>query len=153
LQGVAVHYLEALLVRLHHSHGSSINRMTTSQFCQMYIRPFTSHSHTSFLDVLASEGNEGLTGEASWFISHTWTNPVVDTLEAVCAELLDESKGSRANAFVWFDVMATPQYETEGPSKPSSWWMTTFKDSIAHIGGLLLVVDAWDNPTALQRAW
>jgi hypothetical protein len=31
--------------------------------------------------------------------------------------------------------------------------MSTFKDSIARIGGLLLVVDAWDNPTALRRAW
>jgi hypothetical protein len=31
--------------------------------------------------------------------------------------------------------------------------MSTFKDSIARIGGLLLVVDAWDNPSALRRAW
>jgi hypothetical protein len=31
--------------------------------------------------------------------------------------------------------------------------MGTFKSSIASIGGLLLVVDAWDNPTALRRAW
>jgi hypothetical protein len=31
--------------------------------------------------------------------------------------------------------------------------MSTFKDSIARIGGLLLVVDAWDNPKPLRRAW
>jgi hypothetical protein len=31
--------------------------------------------------------------------------------------------------------------------------MTTFKGSIARIGRLLLVVDAWNNPTALRRAW
>jgi hypothetical protein len=31
--------------------------------------------------------------------------------------------------------------------------MGTFKSSIAHIGSLLLVVDAWDNPAPLKRAW
>jgi hypothetical protein len=31
--------------------------------------------------------------------------------------------------------------------------MGSFKSSIARIGGLLLVVDAWDNPAALRRAW
>jgi hypothetical protein len=54
---------------------------------------------------------------------------------------------------VWFDVMVTSQHASAEPSKPSSWWMGTFKSSIARIGGLLLVVDAWDNPTALRRAW
>jgi hypothetical protein len=31
--------------------------------------------------------------------------------------------------------------------------MDVFKSSIARIGSLLLVVDAWNNPTALKRAW
>jgi hypothetical protein len=40
-----------------------------------------------------------------------------------------------------------------GPSKPSSFWIATFKNSIARMGRLLLVVDVWNNPTALRRAW
>jgi hypothetical protein len=32
-------------------------------------------------------------------------------------------------------------------------YMDVFKSSIARIGSLLLVVDAWNNPTALKRAW
>ena len=31
--------------------------------------------------------------------------------------------------------------------------LTTFKSSIARIGSLLLVVDAWDNPAPLKCAW
>ena len=50
-------------------------------------------------------------------------------------------------------MMVTSQHEGAGPSKPLSFWMSTFKDSIARIGSLLLVVDAWDNPTPLRRAW
>jgi hypothetical protein len=47
----------------------------------------------------------------------------------------------------------TAQHASAGPSKPSSWWMGTFKQSIARIGSLLLVVDAWDDPAPLRRAW
>jgi hypothetical protein len=54
---------------------------------------------------------------------------------------------------VWLDFLVTPQHASAGPSKPSSWWMGTFKQSIARIGRLLLVVDAWNNPTPLKRAW
>ena len=32
-------------------------------------------------------------------------------------------------------------------------YMNVFKSSIASIGSLLLVVDVWNNPTALKRAW
>ena len=74
-----------------------------------------------------------------------------DTLDAVL--LFFEGRSDAASAKVWFDVMVTSQHGRAGPSKPSSFWMSTFKDSIARIGGLLLVVDAWDNPTALRRAW
>ena len=90
-------------------------------------------------------------GEATWFISHTWSNAHADTLDAVL--LFFEGREDAASAKVWFDVMVTSQHLIAGPSKPPSWWMGTFKSSIARIGGLLLVVDAWDNPTALQRAW
>ncbi len=90
-------------------------------------------------------------GEATWFISHTWNNAFADTLDAVL--LFFEGQKDAASAKVWLDVMVTSQHASAGPSKPSSWWMGTFKTSIARIGGLLLVVDVWNNPTALQRAW
>jgi hypothetical protein len=90
-------------------------------------------------------------GEATWFISHTWSNAFADTLDALL--LFFEGRDDASSAKVWFDVMVTSQHLSSGPSKPPSWWMGTFKSSIARIGGLLLVVDAWDNPTALQRAW
>ena len=76
---------------------------------------------------------------------------LADTLDAVL--LFFEGRADAASAKLWFDVMVTSQHASAGPSKPSSWWMGTFKESIARIGGLLLVVDVWNNPTALRRAW
>jgi hypothetical protein len=148
VQGVGLPYLSWLRSTL----GSSLGRMTTSQFCQMYVRPYTWRNRGSVTQQLMERDDTAQhVGDATWFISHTWSNAFADTLDAVL--LFFEGRPDAASAKVWFDVMVTSQHTSVGPSKPSSWWMTTFKDSIKRIGGLLLVVDAWDNPTALRRAW
>ncbi len=97
------------------------------------------------------DGTSQHVGQATWFVSHTWNNAFLDTLDAIL--LFFKERDDAASAKIWFDVMVTSQHASAGPSKPSSWWMQTFKSSIARIGGLLLVVDVWDNPTALRRAW
>jgi hypothetical protein len=51
------------------------------------------------------------------------------------------------------DVFVDSQHASEGACKTPQCYMTTFKSSIARIGSLLLVVDAWDNPAPLKRAW
>jgi hypothetical protein len=148
LQGVGLPYLSWLRSTL----GPSLGRVTTSQFCQMYVRPFTSRSRCSVAERLLELGDKAQhVAPATWFISHTWSNVFADTLDAIL--LFFKGRDDADSAKVWFDVMVTPQHASAGPSKPSSWWMGTFKSSIARIGGLLLVVDAWDNPTALRRAW
>jgi hypothetical protein len=126
--------------------------MTTAQFCQLYVRPFTFCSCGSLMGRLMARSETAQhVGKATWFISHTWSNAFADTLDAVL--LFFEGREDAASAKVWFDVMVTSQHGNTGPSKPSSWWMNTFKSSISRIGGLVLVVDAWNNPTALRRAW
>ena len=148
LQGIALPYLSWLRSTL----GASLGRMTTSQFCQMYVRPFTWRNRGSVTQQLMARGDTAQhVGNATWFISHVWNDPIADTLDAIL--MFFEGRDDAASAKVWFDVMVTSQHESTGPSKPSSWWMSTFKDNIARIGGLLLVVDAWDNPSALRRAW
>ena len=148
LQGVGLPYLSWLRSTL----GASLGRMTTSQFCQMYVRPFTSRSRGSVTQQLMARGDTAQhVGDATWFISHVWSNAFADTLDAVL--LFFEGREDATSAKVWFDVMVTSQHGSTGPSKPSSYWMSTFKDSIARIGSLLLVVDVWNNPTALRRAW
>jgi hypothetical protein len=53
-------------------------------------------------------------GEATWFISHTWSNAFADTLDAVL--LFFEGRADAASAKVWFDVMVTSQHVNAGPS-------------------------------------
>jgi hypothetical protein len=90
-------------------------------------------------------------GEATWFISNPWNNAFADTLDAVL--LFFEGREDAATAKVWFDVLVDGQHAIAGPSKPSSWHMTTFRSCIQCIGRLLLVVDKWNDPTAVRHAW
>ena len=126
--------------------------MTTSQFEKMYLRPRTSRRRCSVAEELcASNATAQNVGPATWFVSHTWSNPFADTLEAILKFF--EGREDAGTAKLWFDIFVDSQHVTAGTSKSPQWYMTTFKDSITRIGSLLLVVDVWDNPTALTRAW
>jgi hypothetical protein len=140
------------LAELKSTLGAWLGRLTVEQVCQTVIKPRTSRSRGSFAcELMAQAGTRQHVGEATWFVSHTWGNAFADTLDAML--LFFEGRHDAASAMVWFDVMVDGQHAIAGPSKPSSWYMTTFMSSIERIGRLLLVVDAWNNPTALRRAW
>ena len=88
---------------------------------------------------------------ATWFVSHTWNNAFPDTLDSILNFF--EGRADAADARLWLDVFVDSQHASEGSCKTPQWYMTTFKTSIERIGSLLLVVDAWDNPAPLKRAW
>ena len=102
-------------------------------------------------ELLASAATTRLVGPATWFISHTWNNAFPDMLDSIFAFF--EGRADAADARLWLDVFVDTQHVSEGACKTPQWYMTTFKSSIARIGSLLLVVDAWDNPAPLKRAW
>jgi hypothetical protein len=140
------------LLWLRNTLGALIGRLTMEQVCQMFIKPRTSRSRGSLAgELMLQADTRDYVGEATWFISHTWNNPFADTLDAVL--LFFEGREDAATAKVWFDVLVDGQHAIAGPSKPSSWYMTTFRSCIGRIGRLLLVADKWNDPTALRRAW
>jgi hypothetical protein len=148
MQGIGIAYLSWFRSIL----GPSFGRLTCSQFCQMFIRPRTSRRGGSLTDeLLKHENTRHHVGEATWFISHTFSNSFVDTLDSVL--LFFRGRDDAESAKVWLDVFVMPQIQRSGQGKPSSFWMTTFKNNIARMGRLLLVADSWENPTALRRAW
>ena len=148
LQGVSLQYLRWMQEQF----GASLGRLTTSQFEKMYLRPRTSRRRSSVADELAAHAATAHhVAPATWFISHTWNNPFADTLQAILHFF--EGRADAADAVLWIDVFVDSQHANAGAGKSPQWYMTTFKNSIARIGRLLLVVDKWNNPTALRRAW
>ncbi len=132
--------------------GPWLGRLDAEQVCQMFIKPRTARSRGSVAgELMLQADTRDYVGEATWYISHIWKNPFADTLDAVL--LFFEGREDAATAKVWFDVLVDGQHAIAGPSKPSSWYMTTFRSLIARIGRLLLVVDRWSDPTACKKAW
>jgi hypothetical protein len=118
----------------------------------MYVRPFTWRNRGSVTQQLMARGDTAQhVGDATWFVSHTWNNAFPDTLDSIFAFF--EGRADAADARLGFDVFVDSQHAAEGAGKTPQWYMTTFKSSIARIGSLLLVVDSWDNPAPLKRAW
>ena len=148
MQGVAVVFLSWIKCTL----AAWLLGLTVEQVCQMFIKPRTARSRGSVAsELMLHADTSDYVGEATWFISHTWGNAFADTLDAVL--LFFEGRDDAASAKVWFDVLVDGQHAIAGPSKPSSWYMTTFRSNIARIGRLVLVADKWNDPTALRRAW
>ncbi len=137
---------------VHAEFGPSLGRLTTSQFVKMYLLPQTSRRRNSVIDELTAHATTAHhVGPATWFISHTWNNAIADTLDSILRFF--EGRQDASHAMLWIDVFVDSQHVGVGTSKSPQWYMTTFKNSIARIGRLLLIVDAWNNPTALRRAW
>jgi hypothetical protein len=138
--GVSAEFLQAFQTKW----GQRIQGWSTEQVCQQLIKTLTCRSRGSVCDDLAAAGSAQV-GEANIFLSHTWGNLFLDTVDAALGAV------QAAGAFIWFDVFSTSQHSAI--DKPSSWWMSTFRDAIAKMGSLAMVMQPWDDPLALKRAW
>jgi hypothetical protein len=125
--------------------------ITTERLCEAVIKPATL-DRCAFLDTLRgrtdSSGKPSV-GRATVFVSHAWryhVNDVIDTM-------LDyASANPDVDQYFWFDIFVNNQH-AEGLNHPFEWWCSAFKDNIAAIGTVLLVMTPWDAPIPLTRAW
>jgi hypothetical protein len=126
--------------------------LNAKQVLHMVIKPRTSRSRLCLAnELLLRADTRECVGEATWFLSQTRNNSFADTLDAVL--LFFENRDDSASAKLWFDIFLFSNHEVGGSNHPDSWYMARFKSTISRIGRLLVVVDNWSNPTALQRAW
>jgi hypothetical protein len=126
--------------------------LNAEQVFYMVIKPRTSRSRLCLAnELLLGAHTRDHVGEATWLVTHTWGNMFSDTLDAVL--LFFENRGDSATAKLWCDQFLFSKHEVFGSTHPDSWYMAGFKSTISRIGRLVVVVDNWNSPTALQRAW
>jgi hypothetical protein len=123
---------------------------TTSRVCNQLIKPLTFFSRSSFCDILSSKGST-MVGEATLFLSHVWNERFWDTVDSVVHAIKENGEAAMQDTFIWIDIFSTSQHIAV--DRPSSWWMETFKKAIAKMGRLAMVMNPWDNPNCLKRAW
>lgn len=73
---------------------------------------------------------------------------LVDAVEAFYA---GQPVAIGAVAFVWNDIFVEDQNSSD--SKPPDYFFHAFKDAVGAIGNTVLVLEPWQSPIPLTRAW
>jgi hypothetical protein len=101
-----------------------------------------------------SDSANGIVAEANWFISHAWSYKFLDVMEAVEIFMLKEyGVGKMVEVVIWFDLFSNSQHNTEGRQIPFEWLSETFMSAVRKINNVLMILEPWDNPVTLTRAW
>ena len=144
--GVSAGFLRAFQSRWRHVIGG----WTTEQVCQQLVKPLTSRRGRSVCEDLQAAGG-GDAGEATLFLSHTWGNQFLDTVDAALGAAAEAEAAAGGVVYMWFDVFSTSQHCAL--DIPSSEWMRVFRQAIEKMGSLAMVLQPWNDPLALKRAW
>ena len=127
----------------------SLNRdhpgLTSRELCDLVIKPATASRSCAYTSILW-EHSPQLLSAATCFISHAWSRPFNEILDAVY-----QYEEKHPNTYYWFDLFINNQHKAT--SFPFQWWCTTFGESIQSINKMMLVLSPWDKPVSLTRAW
>jgi hypothetical protein len=125
--------------------------MTTTEVKDLML-PVTAASQLSLCEQLSKEGRVDVVGRASWFISHAWKYKFLDVMEAVGIFLEGEyGEDAMIDVVIWFDLFSNSQYGCV--DRPYEWWKTTFLNAVKELGNVLMIMEPYDDPITLTRAW
>ncbi|EGD78776.1 TPR repeat containing protein [Salpingoeca rosetta] len=152
--GVSVEAIKAFLADLKSEFPDTYTEMTTEDACKQLVVPRTQQDNCAYVDLLRKQSSHEHVGKATVFVSHAWRYKIADVLN-VLLEFAEEQarKEDSQPVFFWFDLFMNNQNANVTANLPQEWWSTTFKESIANIGRVLLVLMPWRDPVPLTRAW
>ncbi|EGD83193.1 hypothetical protein PTSG_03824 [Salpingoeca rosetta] len=146
--GVSAAFVRRFLSEVKAEHPSDYASLTTKDVCDKVVIPRTRDAQCAYSDVIKREHPQDV-GRANIFVSHAWRYKITDVLGTML-EYADAQQEHR-QPFFWFDLFINNQ--NIAADLPQDWWSTTFKESIASIGHVLLVLTPWSDPVPLTRAW
>ncbi|EGD75254.1 tetratricopeptide TPR_2 repeat protein [Salpingoeca rosetta] len=153
--GVSVEAIKAFLADLKKKFPDTYTEMTTEDACKQLVVPRTQQDNCAYVDLLRKQSPHEHVGKATVFVSHAWRYKIADVL-TVLLEFAEEQRARKEDSqpvFFWFDLFMNNQNANVTANLPQEWWSTTFKESIANIGRVLLVLMPWRDPVPLTRAW
>ncbi|EGD76484.1 tetratricopeptide TPR_2 repeat protein [Salpingoeca rosetta] len=153
--GVSVEAVKTFLADLTKEFPDTYTEMTTEDACKQLVVPRTRQDNCAYVDLLRKQSSHEHVNKATVFVSHAWRYKIADVLN-VLLEFAEEQRASKEDGqpvFFWFDLFMNNQNANVTANLPQEWWSTTFKESIANIGRVLLVLMPWRDPVPLTRAW
>ncbi|KAI8613603.1 hypothetical protein BC830DRAFT_1170119 [Chytriomyces sp. MP71] len=108
---------------------------STADVSEMHLNPMTLSTQASLIATYSlSDHNHPrkLPQDATWFISHAWGRPFLETFDALTDFFHEQGL---KDPVVWFDLFSNSQHGTA--SKPFKWWQTVFLEAVKSIGSVL----------------
>ncbi|EGD81090.1 tetratricopeptide protein [Salpingoeca rosetta] len=151
--GVSVAAVRRFLGDLQREFPDTYAEMTTEDACKQLVVPRTRQDNCAFVEQLRKQSPEHV-NKATVFVSHAWRYKIADVLNVLLEFAEEQARKEDAQpVFFWFDLFMNNQNANVTANLPQEWWSTTFKQSIANIGHVLLVLMPWRDPVPLTRAW
>ncbi|KDO22643.1 hypothetical protein SPRG_12272 [Saprolegnia parasitica CBS 223.65] len=147
-RGVRLSYLRHFI----NSHGgeSSFAGKTTAQVCFEFVVPMTKPTELSLVDHVANDPTTAdYVSPANWYVSHAWQYLFLETVDSL--ERFFADRGLADDAVIWFCVFNNNQHLAS--SYPFEYWSTTFKNGLAAIGNVVMIMHPWNDPIVLRRSW
>ena len=125
--------------------------MTTTELCEQVIVPRTRDRQASYIDLpefanVSDNSGRPLLGRTTVFISHAWKYLFESTLDVMSAY-----ESNNPGTYFCFDLFINNQ--NIAATLPRDRWSTTFKESVRHIGAVVVVMSPWSPPIPVTRAW
>jgi tetratricopeptide (TPR) repeat protein len=142
--GVKLSYMRKLLCSF--CEEEELIGLTTTEVCEKFVKPFTAPFQCSVCDWLQSTNHPAYSSNAQVFISHAWKYKSLDVVNA-----LENHFRNDPDIVIWFDLFSNNQHKAV--DHDFSWWCNTFRSAISQFGYTVMVLEPWNNPIPLTRAW
>ena len=145
---------------------------TTTDVCSNLVMEWTREKQSSFHELMLSEyqttphlplgmlSNEVIGLSPTIFVSHAWKYKFVELIDSIEQFIINNNNHDtgigvedtkKEDIFLWVDLFLNNQWRAS--SLPYEWWSSTFLSAIGKIGHVLLILQPWDSPIPLTRAW
>tara|TARA_A100001015_G_scaffold320042_1_gene445009 strand:+ start:1376 stop:4126 length:2751 start_codon:yes stop_codon:yes gene_type:complete len=127
-------------------HEKNWEEMTTTDVCEVVLKPMLRHEELSYCDYLKKTLSSSAVTTSNVFISHAWKYKFVDVINALKHHFEGET-----GIIIWFDLFSNNQIKA--PNLPFDWWQNTFMEAIKRLGRVVMVLSPYTDPIPFKRAW
>ena len=131
--------------------NEQLSMMTTTEL-NPFVKELTKEKELSVVEYLVDVGKtEFVKDVADCFISHAWRYQLKQLIEALNS--ISSYSNGENDVFIWLDILCINQHKADRQEYPVEFWKNTFHQSISDIGKTISILQPWDNPIPLRRAW
>jgi tetratricopeptide (TPR) repeat protein len=156
----------------------NLSGLTVLQVREQFIKPLTHTSQTSYVELLKSEGGNGLDdiGIANIYLCYAWSSDFLSLIDTIVDYFQKNHKkikelNNGQEPVLWMDLFCINQFQKILQNIDYHWLSTHFLSSISQIHHTLLIMPSansnssdllnpstvsasiWENPLAFHRSW